>query len=186
VYSLFITANDWTAVNQAFEDLPLSTEHVLHPEKYLLREPPVAVELPDVAAALGEGWTEIAQDTLGEFLIMSYLETHVAPQLAAGAATGWGGDGYVLFEGPDDQNVLVWRIAWDDADEAREFYDTFMDAMEERTVSTWEPVEEAESAQTLDLPMQSISLQLSASSTTLIFAPDVETMGVVRTALPAD
>ena len=186
VYSLFLTANDWAPVNQAFQDLPLSTEHVLHPEKYQSREPPVAVELPDLAAVLGESWTEIGQDTLGEFLIMSYLETYVTPQRAAIAAAGWGGDAYVLFKGPVDRNLLVWQIIWDDDGEAREFSDTFTDAMEERTESTWEVVEGVEGAQTLGLPGQTVFIQLTADNTLLAIAPDAETLGVVMTALPGN
>jgi hypothetical protein len=57
----------WTQVSQAFTDLPESTEQVLHPEKYLARERPVAIARPDLAALLGPGWQRLTDDVQGEF-----------------------------------------------------------------------------------------------------------------------
>ncbi len=45
----------WTMVSNAFTRLPLSTEQILHPEKYFNYERPVKVVLPDVANLLNAG-----------------------------------------------------------------------------------------------------------------------------------
>ena len=64
----------WDAVNRAFESPPDSTEQILHPEKYAAREAPVDVSLPDdLAARMGEGWTQTIDDTFGEFQIGAWL-----------------------------------------------------------------------------------------------------------------
>jgi hypothetical protein len=44
----------WTMVSNAFTRLPLSTEQILHPEKYFSYERPVKIVLPDVAYLLNE------------------------------------------------------------------------------------------------------------------------------------
>ncbi len=50
-----------------YADPPASTEQVLHPEKYLEpRDLPRVVRLPDLAGALGEGWSLQDEDTWGE------------------------------------------------------------------------------------------------------------------------
>lgn len=42
----------WDRVSKAFTELPQSTEQILHPEKYLAREAPVKVTLPDLTRLL--------------------------------------------------------------------------------------------------------------------------------------
>ena len=54
----------WDGVNAAWDKLPASTEQILHPEKYP-SDAPVKVTLPDVASALGNGWTASDLQTHG-------------------------------------------------------------------------------------------------------------------------
>ena len=108
-------------MNEAFGNPPTSTEQVLHPQKYVSGEGPVAVSLPDVADALGEDWEEVYSDVMGEFFLRTYLETRTAEPAAALAAAGWGGDRYALLRGPGDEYALVSLIEWDTGQDAREF-----------------------------------------------------------------
>jgi len=48
----------------------------------------VPVTLPDLAGTLGEGWFELDTDTLGEFLIKTYLETGTEDEVGADGC-GW-------------------------------------------------------------------------------------------------
>ncbi len=50
----------WTMVSNAFTRLPLSTEQILHPEKYFKYERPVKVVLPDVTNLLNAGKQQTA------------------------------------------------------------------------------------------------------------------------------
>jgi hypothetical protein len=84
----------YPSVNAAYADPPESTEQVLHPDRYLQRETPDDVRIPTgVAAALGAGWSEEGQDTLGELVLRIWLrEGEVTLAEARTAAAGWGGD----------------------------------------------------------------------------------------------
>jgi hypothetical protein len=42
----------WVAISKAYTELPLSTEHILHADKYFAYERPVKIVLPDVAGLL--------------------------------------------------------------------------------------------------------------------------------------
>lgn len=56
-------------VNHAFKNLPVSSEQVLHPEKYWeesKRDEPRSIELPDLAPVLGAGWKREGTNVLGE------------------------------------------------------------------------------------------------------------------------
>ncbi len=117
-------AAGWAAVDDLYRDLPLSTEQVLHPEKYDAGEVPVEVSIPvdDLLAGLGSGWTVPLQDTFGEFQIGIWLrESGVPAQEATAAAAGWGGDRVAVLDGPGDAWAVVLRSAWDTVADAGAF-----------------------------------------------------------------
>ena len=180
---LLLATNSWELINRAFERLPESTEQILHPEKYEANEMPVAVELPDIAAGLGEGWTELSRDTLGEFRLTIYLETGVSNESASAAAEGWGGDTFSLLEGPQDQRALVSRISWDSRTDAQEFFDIFLDFMQTGTGAEWGLVDGRDTARVMETPDQSIYIDLDISNTLLIFAPGPGVLESTRTAV---
>ena len=112
----------WDAVNAAYDDLPASTEQVLHPQAYIDGEAPIEVEGLDLATALGAGWANVTETTLGEAWMSIWLEGLGVPQAAADvAADGWGGDGLTVATDADGSSALGWRIAWDAPIEATEF-----------------------------------------------------------------
>ena len=118
----------WDAVDDAYSNLPASTEQVLHPEKYVSGEAPIVVELPDAAAALGEEWEKVHGNVMGEFFLRTYLETRIGQGTAAEVAAGWGGDRYALLSGPQEEYALASLIVWDTAADAREFFDAMVDS----------------------------------------------------------
>ena len=113
----------WEGVNRAYGAPPVSTEQVMHPEKYLEGELPVTVSLPDVATALGQGWAVVYEDVMGEFFLRTYLETRASAEVASRAAAGWGGDRFKLMTGPGEAQALIVLLAWDSERDAQEFFD---------------------------------------------------------------
>ena len=185
VAALYQQGGGWGAVNQAYSRLPESTEHILHPGKYLEGEAPIAVPLPDLVEGLGAEWEMLWTTTLGEFFIFAYLERWAEPATAAAAAGGWGGDSYVLLRGPDDGHVLVWVLEWDTPEDAREFFDTYRDATEVRTDCRWEPDGEGDSDWLMRIDDQTLFAGLDYSRTTLIFAPGDDVLETARASLAA-
>jgi len=121
-------------VAAAFEAPPVSTEQVLHPEKYWdpeQRDDPVPVAF-DVGE-LPEGWSARFEDTLGEvglFLMTMPLEDRAPIESIAGLmqpvgneyAAGWDGDRAILFEHADGELIVHLATVWDSARDAGEFY----------------------------------------------------------------
>ncbi|HEX5823355.1 MAG TPA: hypothetical protein VFY18_02750 [Candidatus Limnocylindrales bacterium] len=110
----------WEAVNTTFANPPDSSEQILHPDKYVAHEKPVAVELPKtLASGLGSGWKVGLEDSFGEFQMQVWLKqnTTVPAATAIDAAAGWGGDRVAVVNGPNGAWAVVFRTAWDsDAD----------------------------------------------------------------------
>lgn len=121
--SRLIATGGYDAVDAAFADPPDSTEQVIHPDKYLVREKPVKVTLPDdLAASLGAGWSEAGRDTLGELILRIWLREGGMPFAESrSAAAGWGGDRLVLLRGPGGELDVGLVTKWDTLVDAGEF-----------------------------------------------------------------
>ena len=118
----------WRSVDEAYQNPPVSSEQILHPELYP-QDQPLKVDLPDFSPSLGEGWQALDLNTLGEWytrLILSagYEASYrLDPDEAATAADGWGGDTYALYGNGDRTDyVFVWLSSWDTPTDAEEFF----------------------------------------------------------------
>ena len=117
----------WSNVSKAFTNLPHSTEQILHPEKYVVRDAPVKIALPDLRVSLGRGWRRIESDVNGEwstYLILDQFLKSAAESKRA--AAGWGGDRYAVYENGRGQVVYVSVSTWDTEKDAREFFDAYV------------------------------------------------------------
>ena len=127
-----VEVGGFSAIDQAFENPPTTTEQIMHPEKYLAQERALPVTLQDLTSVLGDGWTEIDRDVMGEFGLLVYLEEALSEIDAAEAVAGWGGDAYVLLEGLAGERILVILSAWDTEKDAQEFFAVALAPLEGR------------------------------------------------------
>jgi hypothetical protein len=126
VVNLFIQGGySWDLVNQAYEHLPVSSEQVMHPEKYLAGEAPTPVTLPELAPVLGADWHEIDRDVLGEAGFLVWLVDQVDQPTAINGAAGWDGDTYSLWVDAGQRRLLVESSIWATETEATEFAAAF-------------------------------------------------------------
>jgi hypothetical protein len=133
----------WTLVSKAYTELPQSTEQILHPDKYFLREAPVKVELSDIHDSLGAGWRRIDYDVNGEWGCYLVLNEYLK-EGAAKAAAGWGGDRFSVYEEPKSGQVLITQMTvWDTDADAREFFEAYA----RRTAARYAGAAEIEAAQ---------------------------------------
>ena len=124
VSSLF-DSGGWEAIDSAYANPPRSTEHILHPQKYLAQDMPVTVTLPNVLQALGSRWDMKLEQTFGEFDLRLLLKVVHSHGDASQAAEGWGGDRFGYYTGPIGHELIVSHIAWDSDEDATEFFDSY-------------------------------------------------------------
>jgi hypothetical protein len=142
-------AADPAVAERLYRDPPVSTEQVLHPDKFPFegaRDWPHAVAKPEAGDVLGAGWKELESDTMGELVtgvLLAQLRnggSYAATVMSVGGATGgfgvsgatkkavegWDGDRYAAWvrEGTDEALVL-WSTVWDSDADAREFAETY-------------------------------------------------------------
>jgi hypothetical protein len=122
-------------LDQALKTPPVSTEQILHPEKYwdpAKRDDPRMVELD--LANLPAGWKRVAEDTYGELLLallatprekrkgldVSNPANVLAIEYTNEAAAGWDGDRIVLLE-RDGAMAILCATTWDTPTDADQF-----------------------------------------------------------------
>jgi hypothetical protein len=117
VFCARLTNDDgWKALNEAYRRPPLSTEQIIHPEKYSAQpDPPMAIDLATLDA--GRGWKEVVRNVVGEMQLAVMLRRHGGKK----AAAGWDGDLFAAFEATDGRLGLVWYSTWDSEADADEF-----------------------------------------------------------------
>ena len=185
-----LQANWWQGVNNAYLDPPLSTEQILHPEKYVNtpRDEPRTVRLPNLRTSLDEGWQLTTQDVMGELILRAHLDQYLpdTPQ-AWEAAAGWDGDLAAVWY--DDwteggREVLVMRILWDGVAEANEFVNSYVELIDRR-------LRGASTVRRAGMPRGGrwwrgeggdAYVQQAGDDVLIIWAPDTDTMGQVLAA----
>jgi hypothetical protein len=118
------------AANRAYADGPLSSEQILHPEKFwddARRDVPRVVELGAVGERLGPGFRLSAHGVLGELTLAVLVGSEASADRLYDpaawtheAAAGWGGDRWELWtRGAED--VVLLSTVWDSPEDAAEF-----------------------------------------------------------------
>ncbi|MGZ8596403.1 MAG: hypothetical protein ACXWYJ_12145 [Actinomycetota bacterium] len=152
------------AVNGAIETFPLSTEQVMHPERYP-NDVPQPVDVPDLSAALGDGWHDLDVMTVGEAWLQTMLRLRLDHGTADDAAAGWDGGTYRAWTDGDAVAVAMATV-WDSDADARAFTDAARSFIDEGGRPGF--VEQGENG-----------------SVTLGFATDEATLSQLRSALGA-
>lgn len=117
----------WTAVDAAYANPPSSTEHILHPDRYLARDAPQLVSLPPLTDTLVAGWRQADEDIVGEYFTRLYLAQQIPQEDAEIAAEGWDGDRYAVHRRQaDGALVMVLQTVWDTPSDAEEFVDAYV------------------------------------------------------------
>jgi hypothetical protein len=113
------------AVNAALQNLPVSTEQIMHPERYP-NDVPVPVDIPDLSPKLGGGWTTIDVSDVGEEFLNIMIGLRLDRSRADEAAAGWGGGIYRAWANGSHVAVEMSTV-WDTSQDAQQFATTMSD-----------------------------------------------------------
>jgi hypothetical protein len=180
VRSLYLEGG-WAAVDAAYQNPPLSSEQILHPERYP-NDSPIALAIPDGVEALSSAWDEISPDELGEWATLMVLMEYLPPDQAALAAEGWGGD-LLLFFSQEENNAeaLVLVTQWDTMRDAHEFFAAFRDY---GTIRFGDPEYPSTTSIQWVFPEGIAYFERVSNQTIWILAPDEQTLEVLKQAIP--
>jgi hypothetical protein len=129
----------WETVNNAYEDIPESTEQIIHPDRYP-DEDPTAVSVKDRSSKEWKRFDVKPQsNTLGEVSIYSMFwingiidhKSHKQFNYSHPLSAGWAGDRIVPYRN-GDQYGYVWKTKWDTKHDASQFADAYRTLLEQK------------------------------------------------------
>jgi len=172
-------------IDAAFADPPLSSEQIMHPDKYIgRRDNPRTVPLADISGILGKKWKMINSDTLGEFDVGVWFEQLSGMIASRDVAGGWGGNTIQYYRGPGGKYVVVNAFVWDTPADARQFFDGYAGLIEDRFGKKAGEVEASPARDVWKADGEYFYSGLAGDGTLCIQAPDRATLDLVLRQFP--
>ncbi len=131
----------WNAVHKMHYDYPMSTEQVLHPDKFFDAKKldwPTFIVPPDLYDTLPESFDFLDSDSMGEYRIYILLRDLIfEPRDAIRVSEGWDGDRYLAFNDTANGDLMfAWLSVWDSDSEAAEFFDFYKNIVDRKTIAS--------------------------------------------------
>jgi len=128
-------AEGWEGINNLFTNPPLSTEQILHPEKYLkVLDAPLPIKKPNLKFLTKSNLRLVFENTFGELGTRLFLSQFISEKRALVASEGWGNDRFWVWEseGNKSEYSTVWITLWDSQLDAKEFYNQAFRSIQKR------------------------------------------------------
>ncbi len=119
----------WQDLHLIFQNPPVSTQQIMHPDLYLQGVKPEAVTLPEWKGVVPGDWKLLEENTMGEFGLEEVLKQFLDEKSADLLGPAWKGDRYATFEDAKKEHPLVFRLTLDNADDAGEFFKQYSEAL---------------------------------------------------------
>ena len=179
----------WATVDGAYDDRPVSTSQVIHPERYP-DDRPVDVAVPDRSSDEWESVTddgEVRTETVGEATLFASLwvngvversltegGTELSPYNYSHPATdGWAGDTFRVYQ-DGDRTGHVWTLAWASDDDAERFAEAYRTLLENRGATAVDAPGEAYRIPDDDGFAGAYRVTVDGETVTIVGAPSVD------------
>jgi hypothetical protein len=121
----------WKDIHLIFENPPVSTQQILHPDLYLSGTKPEPVVLPAWKGLAPDDWKLLEENTMGEFGVGEILKQFKKDNRDDSLSAAWKGDRYAVFEDAKSKATpVVFRIALDTPEDAARFFGQYSEALE--------------------------------------------------------
>jgi hypothetical protein len=121
----------WQDLHLIFENPPVSTQQIMHPDLYMKGVKPEVVKLPEWKGVVPDDWKLLEENTMGEFGLEEVMKQFLDERRADLLSPAWKGDRYATFEDAKNKEFpLVFRLALDNSDDAGQFFVSYSEALE--------------------------------------------------------
>lgn len=125
------THGGWPDLKLIFENPPVSTQQILHPDLYFQGVDPQKVALPDWKSLAPADWKLLEENVMGEFGLNEILKQFIGAERADGLSPAWDGDRYAVFEDTKTKETrTVFLLELENEEEADRFFGQYSEALE--------------------------------------------------------
>jgi len=119
------------AFGEVFRQAPLTTQQIMHPDKYFTEVKPAEPKLPD--PHLPKGYKGLVGGTLGELEHSILLEQYAGKERAAEISPHWRGCNFELHENKKaGRVVLLYAVEWDSEESARTYFAAYREVLRKK------------------------------------------------------
>ncbi len=97
----------WSGLPGLFEKPPVSSQQILHPGLYRSGRSSQSVALPSLEKLLGNNWSLLDENVMGEFGWKEVLKQFLDDTRAKSLAASWAGDRYALYEERNSKRMVL-------------------------------------------------------------------------------
>jgi hypothetical protein len=125
------SSSGWPDFHKVYENPPVSTQQIMHPDLYLQGIVPPKIVLPETTGAISPEWKKLDENDMGEFGLLEILKQFLSKDRATVLAKTWAADRYAIFENQKNKRtLLIFRVRLaSDADAAR-FFGAYSELLE--------------------------------------------------------
>jgi hypothetical protein len=121
----------WSDLNLLFQNPPVSTQQILHPDLYLKGIGPQKITLPEWKGLVPPDWKLLEENVMGEFGLGEILKQFIGADRADTLSPAWAGDRYAVFEDAKTKETPdVFLLALGTADDTGHFFGQYSEALE--------------------------------------------------------
>jgi len=128
-----LKSGGWPAFSSVFARPPANTQQILHPDLYFANRAPTPLKVDLPAAAPGENWLLLEENSLGELGWKEVLKQFLDEPRAKAMAAEWDGDEYATFEQKNTKRLMLFtRIRLTDIVATSRFFTEYAEALEQK------------------------------------------------------
>ena len=121
----------WSDLNLIFQNPPVSTQQIMHPDLYLKGVAPRQITLPEWKSLVPSDWKLLEENVMGEFGLEEILKQFIGAERADALSPAWNGDRYAVFEdAKTKQTPDVFLLALDTSDHTGRFFGQYSEGLE--------------------------------------------------------
>lgn len=121
---------------EVFRHPPVSTQQIMHPEKYFAGLRPASPALPRFSR--GRGYKRLVEGKVSELDLAILIEQFIDARRSGEIAPHWRGGEYALDENkPEKRDVLCYATQWDNQAAARSFFEAYQEVLRKK----WRKIE---------------------------------------------
>jgi hypothetical protein len=119
------------AFGEVFRRAPVSSQQIMHPDKYFAGAGPTDPKVPNIH--LPRGYKGLVGGTLGELEHSIMLEQYTGKERAAKLAPHWRGCNFELDENKKaGRVVLLYAVEWDSDEAASQYFDAYREILSKK------------------------------------------------------
>jgi len=122
----------WQDLHLLFENPPVSTAQILHPNLYFKDVQPEKVAFPVWKGIAPADWKLLDENVMGEFGLSEVLKQFLGPQRADAISPMWAGDRYAIFvDAAGGNSHLVFLVTLDTPEDSARFFGQYSEVLED-------------------------------------------------------